>query len=120
MLTLTAVGTPSDHLESAYYLAGIAAGIAGSLAAPLGIRRWYLAKRRKWTEDGQQTQRHTEALEANTVAARENTEAIGALAGKFDGFATETRLTFADHAGQLRDHGRRLDHVEQRLERTPE
>lgn len=104
--------SPGESLVPAYYLTGIIAAIVVGAGGLVAVWKWYDRQRRKWTTEGKQQQRHTEAMEANTKAAQENTEAIGVLATKLDGFAAETRTQLRDHDARLRDHGQRLDRLD--------
>jgi hypothetical protein len=86
-----------------YLIAGTAASVMGVLT---GARSFYVRQKKRWTDEGARGQRNTKALEDNTRAAAENTQAIGALTIKLDTFATETRDRLSGHdlrIGRLED-----------------
>lgn len=88
---------------AAYYISGTALSIVGVLG---GARSYYARQRKRWTEEGAQGQKNTEALERNTEEARKNTVAIGTLTDKLDRFADETRRELNGHdirIGRLED-----------------
>ena len=80
------------------YVAGTLASIAGVLG---GAAAYYSRQRKRWTEEGAQAQKNSEAVERNTQAARDNTTAVRELSGKLDRFAEETRRELANHRNRL-------------------
>ena len=96
-----------------YYLSATAASLTAVLA---GARSYNTKQRRKWQEEGASAQRNTEALEANTKAAGDNTAAITLLAQKLDGFAEETRRELSDHNGRLITHAEEIRHLKDLVE----
>jgi hypothetical protein len=88
---------------AAYYISGTALSIVGVLG---GARSYYARQRKRWTEEGAQGQKNTEALDANTKAAAANTSAVAQLTTKLDKFADDTRRELAEHhirIGRLED-----------------
>jgi hypothetical protein len=120
LIAAAAQSSPGDNLIPAYYLTGIVSAVVVSLGGVWGVRRWFTGQRQKWTAEGERQRKHTEAMEANTKAAEANTKAIGALGRQLDRFQGETNTALHEHAGQLRDHDRRLHHVEQSLGKASE
>ena len=84
----------SPDLVPAYYLSGT---LASLVAALLGARSYNTRQRKRWTEEGAAAQKNTEALDANTRAAADNTAAISNLMHKLSGFADETRRELSNH-----------------------
>ena len=89
-----------------YLVSGTAASVMGVL---LGARSFYARQKKRWTDEGASAQRNTLALEDNTRAAAQNTQAIGVLTVKLDTFATETR-------DRLGGHDLRIGHLEDVVE----
>ena len=100
-------------LTPVYYITGTLASIAGVLG---GARSYYSRQRKRWTDEGAQAQKNSEAVERNTQAARDNTNAVRELSGKLDRFAEETRRELSNHHLELDDHQRRLLRIEDVIE----
>jgi|SRR5579859_2637714 len=90
--------TGSGSGDALYYISGTLLSF-GTLA--WGARLWWRSQKAKWTSEGEERRKSTEAMEANTKAAQENTKAIGDLAEKFDQFSGETRTTLNGHEGRI-------------------
>src|SRR5580693_1181455 len=103
----------STDLIPAYYITGTIASIAGVLG---GARAYYSRQRKRWTEEGAQAQKNSEAVERNTKAAQDNTSAMRELSSKLDRFSEETRRELNNHHLELDDHQRRIARIEDVIE----
>jgi hypothetical protein len=88
----------SADLTPLYYVTGT----AGSIVLVLSSARSYYARQKKrWTDEGAQSTRNTEAIESNTRAATANTAQLAALGEKLAEQSAETRAQFARHETRI-------------------
>jgi hypothetical protein len=103
----------SSDLIPLYYVSGTAVSIVGVVT---GVRAIYSRQRKRWTDEGVQRQKSSDALERNTEAAEANTTAVRELSTKLDRFAEETRRELNNHHVVLNDHRSRLERIEDVIE----
>jgi hypothetical protein len=117
LVAATGGGGGSTDLVPLYYITGTIGALVGVW---YGLAKWYSGAKTRWLEEGQSKRKQTEALDANTRAAKENSEALKALAAKLEHFESEVLHEQAAIRAELNGQGQRLTTLERRRQpRTP-
>lgn len=100
-------------LVTFYYVLGCLVA-AGSIA--IGVWRFYIWQRNKWTDDGKRREQQNQAIEKNNEQLESNTRAIGDLTRQLIEFVTSMKTDIADLRGKVLVVHERVDSLKLRVD----
>jgi uncharacterized protein HemX len=108
-----AASTSGTGLVTFYYVLACVVAV-GTIS--VGIWRFYIWQRNKWTEDGKRREQQNQAIEKNNEQLDANTRAIGDLTRQLIDFVTTMKTDVADLRGKVGHVTDRVDGLHHRVE----
>jgi hypothetical protein len=114
LTTVLADSASGQGLVTTYYVIAIVGGLGAIVGGPVAALRFFARQRSKWLVEGESRAQQTQALDANTQAAEDNTKAIREMGRKLETFAESTHEEFGRVNGRISGLSERVTLVEVR------